>query len=129
MSDYDAEIVSVVTEDDSIGISTTAFHKDVLKEQADKMGLSLSAACRYWISTGMKLHSELDPREGELSSPEPSSDAPLGRLIESEIPSGEENAEEMDEIIERLQKQVEDEFLDYVQQSEKIERDKWKVYK
>jgi hypothetical protein len=129
MSDYDAKIISVVTEDGKMGFSTTEFHKQQLKEKADEMNMSLSAACRYWISAGVKLHTELDPRENEIAEPEHSEDDPLGMLIEQEIPTGGENSEDMEAVIQRIQEEVEDEFLDYVEESSTINRDKWEVYK
>lgn len=129
MSDYDAEIVSVQTEDGRIGFSTTGFHKENLKEEADKMGLSLSAACRYWISSGLRLHDELDPRNGDFEPTTTEESDALTSFIVSSIPEGEDNAEHMDEIIEQLQDEIEDRFLDVIEDQDNINRDGWEVSK
>lgn len=129
MSDYEASIISVGTEEGQVGFSTTGFHKEVLEEEADKLGISLSAACRYWISTGIKLHGELDPRDGNFEPTAAEAADPLAELVISSVPQGEENAQHMDEIIENLQKEIEDKFLDVVEEQNEINRNRWEVYK
>jgi hypothetical protein len=127
MGDYEAEIISVTTEDGKFGFSTSEFHKEELKEAADEMGVSLSQACRHWISVGRKLNTELDPRDDNINHE--TGDEPLVDLVYEYIPEGEENAMDIDEVIELIQEQVNNEFLDIIQDDERIQRDNWEVYK
>jgi hypothetical protein len=127
MAEYDAEIISVITEDGKFGFSTTEFHKEELEEEADEMGVSLSQACRHWIAVGRKLNTELDPRDEVINHE--SNDEPLEDLVYHSIPEDEENAEDIDELIDKIQQKIDDEILDIVQDDPRIQRDGWEIHK
>jgi hypothetical protein len=104
--------------DRNLQFTTAEHHKEELKEAAEELGLSRSAAIRHWIEIGRRSTIVNDPR----NDPERKSESnPVKELI----PEGKENSVDIRDELPQL---IEDALIDIVDEDDEIQRDGFEVY-
>lgn len=96
------------TEEGRFRMSVPEFQAELLKDEADKLGMSRSAALRMWLALGREVHNQADPRNvlPGLINGESQSDDSIKNFILSNLPSESEDPISIDEAEERLNKRI-----------------------
>lgn len=114
-------------EDRKLKFTTTRHHKKEIEEEAEELGLSMSAAIRHWIQIGRNIEPALDPRNSDESTSSDKNTAtkeltPFRELI----PEGQENSIDLRDELPSL---IDDELIDMVEKDDLITRDGWEVFR
>lgn len=96
------------TEEGRFRMSVPEFQAELLKNEAEKLGMSRSAALRMWLALGREVHNQADPRDvlPGLTNGESQSDDSIKNFILSNLPTESENPISIDEAEERLNKRI-----------------------
>lgn len=94
------------TEEGRFRMSVPEFQAELLKDEADKLGMSRSAALRMWLALGREVHNQADPRDVMPGLPKQKSqpDDSIKSFILSNLPAEDEDSITIDKAEERLNK-------------------------
>jgi hypothetical protein len=94
--------------------------EEIIAEDAEELGMSKSAACRYWIQIGRKLGPIYDPREDDGDTSQRQQPSPF----HEHLPDDPDEAITLDEYVDRLEKYM----FDICESDELINREGREVY-
>lgn len=106
--------------DQNLTVTVPNNMEEIIAEDAEKLGMSKSAACRYWIQIGRKLGPIYDPREENDEEDRKQSPSAFHEYL----PDDPDEAITLDEYVDKIEEYI----FDICESDELINRDGREVY-